>query len=336
MARRKSKKPKWEIIRTEDELRAEASAREAAVREKSERATDELIAASYEVRSVNPFTFISRLFQPRWLSAVLLYGLIYAGWSPASVVVCFWFEKLTRIVLVAARIYVHQVATRKRGHFRAQIGFFPKSSTPRGLEFERRAATGSGTRLWVSASVNTATKNASPSTLLGNFVWICAISELFGLLVMLWALHGMSEWTAITGVWAFIWQEWLAKSWIIVLPLVIQFVIETLTTLRRMSYGEIKALAITTHSSTSIILPVFWIAIVLAQYLELPILLPMVFLLVVVKTLYETSLVIFGRSWERGAGDRLDQKLWGDDPGYAKYAKQEAKRRAQDEERMPD
>lgn len=336
MARRKSKKPKWEIVRTEDELRAEASAHEAAVREKSERATDELIAAGYELRSVNPFTFISRLFQPLWLCAVVLYGLIYASWSPASVVVCFWFEKLARIVLIAARIYIHQVATRKRGHFRAQIGFFPKTSKPRGLSFERRAATGSGTRLWVSDSGNTATKHSAPSTLLGNFVWICAISELFGLLVMLWALHAMSEWTAATGVWSFIWQEWLAKSWIIVLPLVLQFVIETLTTLRKLSFGEIKALAITTHSSTSIVLPVFWIAIVLAQYLEMPILLPMVYLLVIVKTLYETSLVIFGRSWESGAGDRLDQKLWGDDPDYAKYAKQEAKRRVQDEEPIPD
>ncbi len=332
MSRRKLKKPKWEVIRTEDALRAEAAAREAAVLAKSEEATDELIAATQEASNPNPFTYINRLFQPLWLCAVLLYGLIDLGWSPASVVVCFWFEKLTRIVLVAARIYIHQVATQKHGHFRSQIGFFPKQSRPRGFSFERGAARGGGTRLWVSEAENAVARQSRPSTLVGNFVWVCAVSEVFGFLVMLWALKTMDEWTATTGVLAFIWQEWLAKSWIIVVPLVIQFVIETLTTLRKMSFLEVKTLATTTHSSTSIILPVFWIAILLAQYLELPIVLPLVYVLVVGKTLYETSLVIFGRSWEASASDRLDGKLWGRDPTYARYAKQEAKQRRRDEE----
>jgi hypothetical protein len=338
MSRRKSNKSKakWEVIRTEDELRAEAAAREAAVRAKSEEATEVLIAATAMPHSQNPFIFVNGLFQPLWLCAVVLYGLIYLGWSPASVLVCFWFEKLTRIALVAARIYIHQVATKKRGHFRAQLGFLPKGSKSRGLAFERRAATGSGTRLFVSSGGSPATRFEGTGTLLSNFVWVCAIGEVFGLLVMLWALKGMEEWTASSGVWAFIWQEWLNKSWIIVLPLVIQFVIETFTTLRKMSFQSIKTLAVTTHSSTSIMLPLFWIALLIAQYFDWQVLLPLVYLLVISKTLYETSLVIFGRNWETGFGDRLESKLWGDDPAYARYAKQEAERRRQDEEPMRD
>lgn len=49
-----------------------------------------------------------------------LYGLLWGGWSPASVIVCFWIEKLTWFTLMAAQIYIHRETTQKSGHVRTQ------------------------------------------------------------------------------------------------------------------------------------------------------------------------------------------------------------------------
>ena len=52
------------------------------------------------------------------MCSVALYGLLLGGWSPASVIVCFWFEKLTRVILMTGQIYIHREATQKRGNYR--------------------------------------------------------------------------------------------------------------------------------------------------------------------------------------------------------------------------
>ena len=335
MGRRKKRHVKWETIRTEDELRAEAAAIEAQTQARSDEAIEQVIAATHTVVVQNPFDYVNRLSQPVFLCLVSLYGLNYAGWSPASVVVCFWFEKLARIALVAARIYIHQVATHKRGHFRAPIEFVAKRSHSHRLKLEGTRAPQAG-RLHVhgddSAREKKATGQPVKGTLFKNFVGLCAISEVIGLIVMLFALNSMDEWTNSTSVWGFIKQEWLSKSWIIVLPLVIQFVLDTIFRLRNMSFAAVKTMAITTHSSTSLFLPVFWAALLIAHYSELSILEPLVYVLIVSKTLYEISLVVFGRQWESSADARLMNKLWGREPNFASYAKREAKLRIQDEE----
>lgn len=307
------KKKKYTLLRTEDELRAEIEAKTQLVRERSETATGKLAQvtrASSQRR--NPLTFGSELLQPVWMCSVTLYGLLYGGWSPASVIVCFWFEKLTRVSLVAARIFIHREATQKRGHFRKH------------LDIQL------GTKDWSTGKFRNSPIGSG--SLFGEFVGLSVLTEVLTLGVMIWALGSMEDWTHTASGWAFVKQEWLSKAWIIVLPLVITFVIDTVTTLRQRSFASVKVMAIVTNRTANLILTAFLIAMWLGNYTQLPNLLVLACILIAVKTIYEISLTIFGRDWEAKMNDGTAGMLWRSDAGYATYANEEAALRARDEE----
>ncbi len=307
------KKKKYTLLRTEDELRAETEAKTKLVRERSETATGtlaEVTRASSPRR--NPLTTGSELLQPVWMCSVTLYGLLLGGWSPASVIVCFWFEKLTRVSLVAARIFIHREVTQKRGHFRKHLDM------------------DIGTKDWKTGKFVGAPIGSG--SLLAEFVGLSVLTEVMTLGVMVWALSSMDEWTHTATGWAFVKQEWLSKAWIIVLPLVVQFVIDTATHLRRSSFASVKVLAIVTNRTANLILTSFLIAMWMASYTKLSNVLVLACILIGVKTIYEISLIFAGRDWEAKMNDGIGSFVWRADPGYARYAEKEAELRARDEE----
>lgn len=65
---------------------------------------------------------LSRFLAVLGVNAVPLGGLTLAGWSPGTVLALYWFESLLASLLVAARIARHRRLTRKRGHYRPQLG----------------------------------------------------------------------------------------------------------------------------------------------------------------------------------------------------------------------
>jgi hypothetical protein len=330
------KKHRAREIVTEDELLAKEAAEEARMIAQSEKAVERLNAVSQTAPSRNPLTVGTALLQPAWMCGVALYGLLVGGWSPASVIVCFWFEKLTRVTLMAAQIYIHRATTQKRGHFRTQHDIFvggPERQAKRG-----RAVTGSPQALHVHGG-NDAKSPAKASTsgsLFSQFVAISVVAEVLTLGVMLWVLSSMDEWTQAAGGWAFVKQEWLAKAWIIVLPMMLHFVIDTVAHLRQRSFAAVKTQAMATYDKASLIMPVFLIALWLANYTEQSSFVVIACVLVAAKTLYETAYIAFGQDWELRANDRVTAKLYRADPGYARYAKKEAEQRVRDEERMPE
>jgi hypothetical protein len=307
------KKKKYTLLKTEDELRAESEAKADVVRDRSTTATEKLaqVTAAASGRR-NPLAIGSELLQSVWMCSVALYGLLYGGWSPASVIVCFWFEKLTRVSLVAARIFIHRQATRKRGHFRKH------------LDIQL------GTKDWSTGKFRNSPIGSG--SLLGEFIGLSVLTEVLTLGVMVWALGSMEEWTHTASGWAFVKQEWLSKAWIIVLPLVMTFVIDTVTTLRQRSFASVKVMAIVTNRTANLILTAFLIAMWLGHYTKLHNLLVLACILIAVKTIYEISLTIFGRDWEAKMNDGTGGMLWRSDAGYAKYANEEAALRARDEE----
>src|SRR5437660_1381164 len=56
------------------------------------------------------------------INAVIIWGVGWEGWSGATALTVYWFENLFGSILVAVRIAIHRWLTRKRGHFRAQLG----------------------------------------------------------------------------------------------------------------------------------------------------------------------------------------------------------------------
>jgi hypothetical protein len=56
------------------------------------------------------------------VNAVPVYGVYYRGWSAGTVVALYWVENLLIAVFTCARIALHRKLTRKRGHWRAQLG----------------------------------------------------------------------------------------------------------------------------------------------------------------------------------------------------------------------
>lgn len=57
------------------------------------------------------------------VNAVPVYGVYYRGWSASTVVALYWAENLLVAVFTCARIALHRVLTRKRGHWRqGQLG----------------------------------------------------------------------------------------------------------------------------------------------------------------------------------------------------------------------
>jgi Family of unknown function (DUF6498) len=336
----RKKKSRAQAIVTEDELRARERAAEARTIAKSEAAADELDAATRNPMLRSPLSTAGELIQPLWTFSVVFFGLLSGGWSPASVIVCFWFEKLTRVCLMTARIYIHRESTGKRGHYRSHFDTYaggPERSDKKTLG---RAWRGSASRLFVHGQAGTesaASKRISPSgapTLLSQFIGMSLVVEVLSLIVIVWVLSTMDDWTQSTSVWGYVKQEWQSKAWIIVLPLVIHFVIDTITTLRQRSFASIKAQAMVTHSSANLILPVFLLAMWIANYTEAAGVLVFACVLVAAKTIYEVSIILLGRDYELRSGDRVTLRLWRSDPTYARYAKKEGAQRMRDEETM--
>ncbi|MEP6939782.1 MAG: DUF6498-containing protein [Rudaea sp.] len=69
------------------------------------------------------------------INAVPLIGVKYHGWSASTVVLLYWVENLLIAVFTSARILLHRVLTRKRGHWRTgQLGTLVNNKpSPHGL-----------------------------------------------------------------------------------------------------------------------------------------------------------------------------------------------------------
>lgn len=309
MARRKKKL--WRPIVTEDEVFARDAAKKARVEAASQLALEKLTSASKPAARRNPLSYVGDLLQPIWTCTISLYGLLLGDWSPASVIVCFWFEKLTRVTLVAARIYIHREATHKRGHYRKQLD----------LQL--------GTKDWETNKFHNAPIGSG--SLLKEFIHLSILTEVLTLGVMVWGLSSMQDWTHSASSWAFVKQEWLSKAWIIVLPLVVQFAIDVIGPLRQQSFASVKVLAVVTNRTANLVLTAFLLALWLSNYIKLPNLTLLVCGLIGVKSIYEVSLVMFGRDWELKWNDGISGRLWKSDPEFVKYANEETRLRAQDE-----
>lgn len=67
------------------------------------------------------------------VNAVPVVGVLYHGWSVASVLVLYWFENLLVAACTCIRIAVHRRLTRKRGHWRdGQLGVSSDGKPVRG------------------------------------------------------------------------------------------------------------------------------------------------------------------------------------------------------------
>jgi hypothetical protein len=197
-------------IVTEDELRAREDDAEARVISQSEAAAEQLDAATRSLTPRNPWIIARELVHPMWMFSVVFFGLLAGGWSPASVIVCFWFEKLTRVSLMAARVYIHRKATRKRGHYRSQIDTYAG-----GPERNKHASFGRAWRQTVprlfvlgeaggKSTPSQQTKASGAATLLSQFVGMSVVVEVLTLVVIVWALSSMDDWTQSTSVWGFV------------------------------------------------------------------------------------------------------------------------------------
>ena len=63
-----------------------------------------------------------RLFPVLGVNAVPVAGVFLAGWDGATALSLYWWENLIGSLLIALRILVHRALTRKRGHWRLQLG----------------------------------------------------------------------------------------------------------------------------------------------------------------------------------------------------------------------
>ncbi len=80
--------------------------------------------------------FLLRLLMVLGTNGVMLWGLGLEGWTGPTALALFWFENVVASLLIALRIALHRGLTRKRGHFRAQLGV--KVTTGSGGEDEER------------------------------------------------------------------------------------------------------------------------------------------------------------------------------------------------------
>ena len=274
---------------------------------------------------VSPFAHASAYLQPLWTCSVLFYGLFYAGWSAAGVIVCFWFENLTRVSLVAARIYIHREATHLRGHYRRHFDYVNLDKEIEKREFPDKfpnTAIGSG-------------------TLFAEYVSSSLISEALSLIALtffLIAIHTEDSWSQPIGGWEFVKQQWLSKSWIIVLPLIVEFVIDTMVSLRRQSFTSIRVVAAATYESTHWI----WLAVLLSmiliefarEYVHAIPVAPGVLVacvLISLKTLYQISLALSNRDWQAWLNWNLENIRRPSDFRYGEYVEQELARVADDD-----
>ncbi len=244
----------------------------------------------------NPARFAAQLIQPLWSAVFVLHGLLVGGWSPASVLVCFWFERLTRNVLTIATIYLHRQATRKRGHYRAQMDVHGG-----GLQV---IVTSGQSGKWVKKKPRT-TKTVQAATLLGEFTVMAIITEVMVIALLAWLLSRMDGWTGQLDVIAFMQQEWRSKAWIVVLPLVIGFAIEMSGVINTRSFAWMRETAIVNMRSGNLILTAALMGFGVAHFTQAPNVVIVTCMLVVAKGIYESSLTFFGRDWEMRLNDSI-------------------------------
>ena len=67
-------------------------------------------------------SWLLRLLAVLGINAVPAGGVLVGGWSWATALVLYWAENLVGSILIAIRIALHRKLTRKRGHWRAQLG----------------------------------------------------------------------------------------------------------------------------------------------------------------------------------------------------------------------
>ena len=264
-----------------------------------------------------PYT--ANLIQPLWSTAFMLHGLLVAGWSPASVLVCFWFERLTRNLLTIATIYAHRKARNQRGHYRAQMDVHGG-----GMQVIVTSEQGGK---WLKKKPRT-TGTVQATTLLGEFAVMAVITELIVIALMVWLLSRMDDWTGKLDVLTFVQQEWRRSAWIVVLPMVIRFAFELWGPIGSRSFAWMRETAIVNMRSGNLILTAALLGLGLAHFSKAPNILILACLLVAVKGIYECSLAFFGRDWESRLNDRIAAGM-GEDGQNAVTA--EHKRRAEDE-----
>jgi len=113
------------------------------------------------------------------INAVPLGGVFLAGWSPATALTLYWWENLIGAALVALRIALHRLLTRKRGHLRLQLGLQENSGG------EEAAAKRRSTRK------SRGGVDAEPGSFLGEFLLVAGAGT---------ALHGVLLWAVLRGV----------------------------------------------------------------------------------------------------------------------------------------
>lgn len=69
----------------------------------------------------------SALGQVLAINAVPLGGLALLGWSTGTTLALYWVETLVAVLLTGVRIAIHRRLTRKRGHWRPQLGLEVRS-----------------------------------------------------------------------------------------------------------------------------------------------------------------------------------------------------------------
>ena len=244
----------------------------------------------------NPTHFAANLIQPLWSAAFVLHGLLAGGWSPASVLVCFWFERLTRNLLTIATLYMHRKARNQRGHYRAQMDVHGG-----GLQLIVTSEQGGK---WVKKKPRT-TQTVQATTLLGEFTVMALITEVMVIALLVWVLSRMDDWTGKLDVLAFVRQEWQSKAWIVVLPLVIGFSLEMWQRIGTRSFAWMRETAIVNMRSGNLILTAALLGVGLAHFSNAPNVLILACILVAAKGIYECSLSFFGRDWEQQLNDRI-------------------------------
>jgi hypothetical protein len=56
------------------------------------------------------------------VNGVVIYGVGWKEWNGATALAVYWIETLVAGLLIAVRIALHRLLTRKRGHYRSQLG----------------------------------------------------------------------------------------------------------------------------------------------------------------------------------------------------------------------
>jgi hypothetical protein len=266
---------------------------------------------------------VAALFQPIWMCSLSLFGLFFGGWSPASVLVCFWFEKLTRVTLMGARILIHRNATRARGHYRSQLGYGGEAAyyststlTIGGKTYRRDTRDGTG---------------GAKVTFFSEYVVLVVVAETIAVGALYWALGKMIDWTGAVDRIDFVRQEWQSKAWLVVAPLVVEFVYDVIVRLRARSFAALKIDAITTMSSSNLLLTAFLAMLAFSAMTKSPHVFTFAVVLLLGKLIYECSLVVFGRDWEHRMNESTELDAVADEKAANKVKSKRSRQREDDE-----